>query len=99
MLYANTLKLQSSWYLVVSPSQLWPPGYIYTPVGGPLPAAVYLLCSVTVVWPGGSAGREPLRSPSPDCTNQLGSSRIHAYSKLPPAPGRIPNAIPELQLN
>ena len=48
---------------------------MYTYMVGICIAAEQLRCSTTVVWWTGSEGREPLHSPAPDWTDQLGTSR------------------------
>ena len=53
-------------------------------------AAGKLRCSTTVVWWTGSAGREPLHSPAPDWTHQLGASRYMPTGSTPPTPRGTP---------
>ena len=53
-------------------------------------AAGQLRCSTTVVWWTGSAGREPLHSPAPEWTHQLGTSRYIPTGSTPPTPRGTP---------
>ena len=59
---------------------------MYTYMVGICIAAGQLRCSTTVVWWTGSAGHEPLHSPAPDWTHQLGTSRYMPTGSTPPTP-------------
>ena len=77
--------------VVIVPQYRWfPSRYMYTYMDGICIAAEQLRCSPTVVWWTGSAGREPLHSPAPDWTHQLGTSRYMPTGSTPPTPRGTP---------